>query len=174
MNILVVSDSHGHDADVEAAIEKANAQFGKIDAMIHLGDVGANYPGVSNMAHVPTYMACGNCDYPNETLRNILVLHFGGHKIFAVHGHRQGVNMDLSTLRYNALENDCDIALFGHTHVPFAEINENDVSFLNPGSVSLPRGGSKLRSYAVIQIDDFDDLSISFGNLENDEIESVE
>lgn len=42
------------------------------------------------------------------------------------------------------------IGLFGHTHVPYASM-ENGILILNPGSTSYPRGGSET-SYAVIEI----------------------
>ena len=149
MIILVVSDSHGVNENVKKAIEDA----GKIDALIHLGDVGYNYREIEVMAGVPAYFVSGNCDYINE-LKDRLILSFGDHLIYAVHGHREGVHMGLSTLRYSAIQNDCDIALYGHTHIPYLDIDENDVSILNPGSVTQPRQEGHEKTYAIITIDD--------------------
>ena len=84
---------------------------------------------------------------------------FGGHKIYAVHGHREGVGMGLSALRYNALQNECDIALYGHTHIPYLDENEDDVTILNPGSISLPRQDDRKKTYAIIDIDEYDTVS---------------
>ena len=42
-----------------------------------------------------------------------------------------------------------DILLYGHTHVPRAELC-GDKWMLNPGSVSIPKGGS-VQSYAVLE-----------------------
>ena len=50
------------------------------------------------------------------------------------------------------LRNNCDIFIHGHTHIPkIFEYPEGIV--INPGSTTLPRGGSN-PSYAVITIDD--------------------
>ncbi|MBR1815185.1 MAG: metallophosphoesterase [Lachnospiraceae bacterium] len=154
MRILVVSDSHGNNENVKKAIEKA----GKIDYLIHLGDVGANYREIETMARVPSYFVSGNTDYIPE-LKDRLILMFGEHRIYAVHGHREGVSMGLSILRYNALQNECDIALYGHTHVPYLDENPDDVTILNPGSVSLPRQDDHRKTYAIIEIDDFEEVS---------------
>ena len=51
-----------------------------------------------------------------------------------------------------AKANKCDVALFGHTHIPFYEVM-NDVHVFNPGSPSSPRGRSE-PSYGVITISD--------------------
>ena len=61
--------------------------------------------------------------------------------------------MSLINLMYTALENGCDVAMYGHTHVPFddsfGEEKETQVRILNPGSISLPRGG-RGKSYMVV------------------------
>ena len=154
MRILIISDSHGRNENVKKAIEDA----GKIDALIHLGDVGTSYREIETMARVPAYFVCGNTDYIPE-LKDRLILMFGGHKIYAVHGHREGVGMGLSALRYNALQNECDIALYGHTHIPYLDENEDDVTILNPGSISLPRQDDRKKTYAIIDIDEYDTVS---------------
>ena len=154
MRILVVSDSHGKNENVKKAIESA----GKIDALIHLGDVGYSYHEIESMSRVPTYIVAGNTDYIPE-LKDRMMLMFGEHMIYVTHGHREGVSMGLSTLRYNALQNECDIALYGHTHVPFLDENPDDVTILNPGSISLPRQDDRKKTYAIIDIDDFDGVT---------------
>lgn len=146
MRALVVSDSHNNYDNIQAAIDDA----GKVDMLIHLGDVGYNYRAVSQMLHVSTYVVRGNCDSTSELMdRNII--RFGDHQIYATHGHRQSVNNGLNTLRYVALQNNCDIALFGHTHVPYLNEGE-DVTFFNPGSVSNPRQKDGRRSYGILTL----------------------
>ena len=160
MRILVVSDSHGRNENVKKAIEDA----GEINALIHLGDVGTSYREIETMARVPAYFVCGNTDYIPE-LKDRLILMFGEHRIYAVHGHREGVSMGLSGLRYNALQNECDIALFGHTHMPYLDENEDDVTILNPGSISLPRQDDGKKNYAIIDIDDYEMVSYEFHSI---------
>lgn len=156
--ILIVSDSHGRNDNIKKAIEKA----GQFDLMIHLGDVGPDYLQVERMSGVPTYMVAGNNDY-GGFLRDMSVIYIGSHKVLLTHGHRQGVHLGVDRLRYLALENECDIAMYGHTHVPFLE--EGDVTIINPGSISLPRQIGHKKTFAIMELDDEDRMSIKFDNI---------
>ena len=159
--ILILSDSHGNNENVEKAIKKA----GKIDKMIHLGDVGYDYLAVERMSKVPVYMVAGNNDY-GGFLMDRMILQFGSHKVFVTHGHREGVYMGLDNLRYNALQNGCDIAMFGHTHVPVIDIHDEDVTIINPGSVSRPRQIGHKKTFIIMEIDDNDKVSFSLEEFE--------
>ncbi|MBQ8412599.1 MAG: metallophosphoesterase [Lachnospiraceae bacterium] len=150
--VLILSDSHGRNENIQKAIEKA----GKIDLMIHLGDVGREYLQVERMAGVPTYMVAGNNDY-GGLLRDMCVIYIGSHKVLLTHGHRQGVHFGVDRLRYLALENECDIAMYGHTHVPF--LDEGDVTILNPGSISLPRQMGYKKTFMIMEIDEEENIS---------------
>ena len=128
MNILVFADSHG---DVEA-MEKATARW-KPDQVLHLGDHFSDMVKLHlRFPEIPMQGVRGNCDAPNspESLR----LTLGGKRILMVHGHQQGVKMDLERLYLTALESKADLVLFGHTHRPLHEW-KGAVEFLNPGSV---------------------------------------
>ena len=107
--ILVVSDSHGRDENVQAAVDAA----GRINAMIHLGDVGPNYQMVAQMARgVSAYIVRGNCDSTSELMdRNIISV--AGHNIYATHGHRQQVNYDLEHISIAGLTMDVDFFIVG-------------------------------------------------------------
>lgn len=157
--ILVVSDSHGRNENVRRAIEKA----GKFDIMIHLGDVGNEYREVERMAGVPTYIVAGNNDYARGLLeRNIIEI--GGHRIYATHGHRQNVHFGVELLYYLALENDCDIVMYGHTHVPYLD-EEDDVTILNPGSLTYPRQEGHEKTFVVMTIEDDDSVKYAFEHI---------
>ena len=172
--ILVVSDSHGRDENVYKALEQA----GEINAFIHLGDVGTNYREMMNKAGVSSYIVRGNCDYDYE-LKERVSPHFGPHRLYCAHGHREGVNAGLNIIRYASMSADCNIAMYGHTHVPLVfspdmkqplvigaktkadgdtvlsyegSIPESDVIILNPGSVSLPRQEGGRKTYAVLEL----------------------
>ena len=71
--------------------------------------------------------------------------------------------MRLDLLRFAALENDCDIAMYGHTHVPYLEednsLGTDDVTILNPGSISKPRQADHRYTYMVMEIDDEDEVT---------------
>ena len=157
--VLVVSDSHGRNENVERAIEKA----GKFDIMIHHGDVGTQYRDVEHMAGVPTYIVAGNNDYARELLdRNIIEI--GGHRIYATHGHRQDVHYGVERLYYLALENDCDIVMYGHTHVPYLD-EDDDVTILNPGSLTYPRQEGHEKTFVIMTIEDDDSVSYRFDHI---------
>ena len=158
--ILVVSDSHGDNDAVFAAMEKA----GDYNSLIHLGDVGANWHEIESRCPWPAYFVRGNCDY-DYSLKQALVLSFGEHRIYCCHGHMQGVHGGLNILRYTALENECDIALYGHTHIPFLAEADEDVTILNPGSISRPRQEGRKHTFCVITIDDDDKVSYSFDDI---------
>lgn len=157
--ILVVSDSHGNNDNVRRAVKKA----GKIDYMVHLGDIGYDYLELQSISGVPTYMVAGNNDY-GMGLRDRVIMTFGGHQILAVHGHRHGVHYGPQTLVYTALENGCDIVLYGHTHVPYLD-EEGDVTVLNPGSLTYPRQSGFEKTFAIMEIDDDDNVTYTFDHI---------
>ncbi|MBR3832938.1 MAG: metallophosphoesterase [Lachnospiraceae bacterium] len=158
--VLIVSDSHGNNDNVREAIKKA----GKIDLMIHLGDVGRDYLEVERMSGVPTYIVAGNNDY-GRGLRDMCIIYIGEHKCLLTHGHRQHVHFGVDRLRYLALENECDIAMYGHTHVPFLEEASEDVTILNPGSISLPRQIGHEKTFLIMEIDDEENITYTFDHI---------
>lgn len=157
LRILVMSDSHGRNENVELAIAQVREEIGKFQMLIHLGDVG-DAREIESLAGVPCYIVRGNTDY-DARLLNANVIEAGGHRIFATHGHLYQVDMRLDLLRFAALENDCDIAMYGHTHVPYLEEDPDDVTILNPGSISKPRQADHRYTYMVMEIDDEDEVT---------------
>ena len=157
LRILVMGDSHGRNENVELAIEQVREEIGEFQMLIHLGDVG-DAREIESLAGVPCYIVRGNTDYDAKLL-NTNVIEAGGHRIFATHGHLYQVDMRLDLLRFAALENDCDIAMYGHTHVPYLEEDPDDVTILNPGSISKPRQVDHRYTYMVMEIDDEDEVT---------------
>lgn len=157
LRILIMSDSHGRNENVELAIAQVREEIGEFQMLIHLGDVG-DARELEALAGVPCYIVRGNTDYDAKLL-NANVIEAGGHRIFATHGHLYQVDMRLDLLRFAALENDCDIAMYGHTHVPYLEEDPDDVTILNPGSISKPRQADHRYTYMVMEIDDEDEVT---------------
>ena len=157
LRILIMSDSHGRNENVELAIAQVREEIGEFQMLIHLGDVG-DARELESLAGVPCYIVRGNTDYDAKLL-NANVIEAGGHRIFATHGHLYQVDMRLDLLRFAALENDCDIAMYGHTHVPYLEEDPDDVTILNPGSISKPRQADHRYTYIVMEIDDEDEVT---------------
>ena len=79
------------------------------------------------------------------------IVQAAGYQILLVHGHRHSVDVSLEVLLNSAQAMNCDIAVFGHTHMPFAE-EFSSILALNPGSLSRPRGRSKA-SFAVLALE---------------------
>lgn len=157
LRILIMSDSHGRNENVELAIAQVREEIGEFQMLIHLGDVG-DARELESLAGVPCYIVRGNTDYDAKLL-NANVIEAGGHRIFATHGHLYQVDMRLDLLRFAALENDCDIAMYGYTHVPYLEEDPDDVTILNPGSISKPRQADHRYTYMVMEIDDEDEVT---------------
>jgi len=157
LRILIMSDSHGRNENVELAIAQVREEIGEFQMLVHLGDVG-DARELESLAGVPCYIVRGNTDYDAKLL-NANMIEAGGHRIFATHGHLYQVDMRLDLLRFAALENDCDIAMYGHTHVPYLEEDPDDVTILNPGSISKPRQADHRYTYMVMEIDDEDEVT---------------
>lgn len=130
--------------------QNAVAKMGKIDLLVHLGDHYEDGMSLENQTDIKVIAVKGNCD-SHVKAQDEIILEIGPHKILLVHGHQYGVKADLGKLYYKALESNCDIALFGHTHVPI-KIQHGGVLMMNPGSLGFPRAGQKA-SYGVIELD---------------------
>ena len=144
--IIVMSDSHGDSLIVE---EIRDRYVGKVDAVFHNGDseLRPDSPLWEGIRVVK-----GNMDfyagYPER-----LVTELGSTKIIQTHGHLFDMNFNFQKLDYWAQEEDADICLYGHLHVPSAW-KEGKTLFLNPGSISQPRGTIRECLYARVEIDD--------------------
>ena len=99
MRILVISDSHGLNDDIEGVLK----QVGDIDMMIHCGDVERGDSYIREIADCPVVMVAGNNDYyldlPSEEEVRI-----GDYKVLVTHGHGYYVNSGVDYLREHALE----------------------------------------------------------------------
>ncbi len=149
--ILIISDSHGLDDNMEKVIEEQKP----MDVLIHLGDVEGSEDTIPSLVNpgCDVYILKGNNDYFSETLPTELELELDGHRIFLAHGHTYGVNYTMENLVDEAKERGCDIAMFGHTHRPYLDTIDG-VTVLNPGSISYPRQQNFKPSYMVMNIDD--------------------
>lgn len=147
MKILVVSDTHGRDRELETAVER-EAPF---DKLIHCGDVEGREIFIEALADCPCCIVAGNndffCDLPREQEITI-----GGKKALVTHGHYYGVSIDLSGIVDEARSRGCEIAFFGHTHKPVVA-QKNGVLVINPGSLAYPRQSGRKSSYVILNTD---------------------
>ncbi len=87
-----------------------------------------------------------------------LVMTVNGQQLLFVHGHLEGVDFGYNKLGLDAKIQGIHIAVHGHTHVPVFE-QRGDFTFINPGSISRPRGGSPA-SFAILTVEkDFVDAA---------------
>jgi len=149
--ILVISDSHGDTSTIRKLLDHYN---GKLATVVHLGDMArdllqfeAKYPALTMVA------VAGNSDFV-VSLPKQKVLTLGvpiSKRVLLMHGHTHNVNFNINRLMYYAAEQQVDACLFGHTHIS-AMFSHGSVFFMNPGSLSQPRGESKA-SYGILTID---------------------
>ena len=147
MKILVVSDTHGKDGNLERVLEKEKP----IDALIHCGDIEGREDYIRAAAECPVHMVAGNNDFFSELDRE-LVFELAGKKVFVTHGHCYGVSLDLGRIVDEASDRGCRVVMFGHIHRPVCH-EEAGVIVLNPGSLAYPRQEGRKPSYAVISAD---------------------
>ena len=162
--VLIVSDSHGWE---EEMLNIKNRHYHEIDAMIHCGDSELQ---ADDEALEGFKIVAGNCDY-DFRLKDRQTFEMEGKKIIVVHGHRHRVNSSFMNLSYLAEEANADFVFFGHTHILGVE-EVNDVIYLNPGSILLPRGGNP-KTYAIIDKKD-DKLSVHYYNEKHKKLKTVQ
>ncbi len=142
--IVVISDTHGSKKGINAL----TSLFEENDYIVHLGDGANDFAEIRSKYPEKAYYCAGNCDFfsslPEEGSFEVEQV-----KIFYCHGHRYGVKGGLGGLAERAKAQDCDIALYGHTHrADIAKIN--GVMLINPGS--LRRGVDEGGSYCYLVI----------------------
>ena len=154
MRILFLSDIHGVPSALDAALEAGNALG--YDRIVLLGDLLYHGPrnGVPNF-YDPVKVAKtlnalkdrivavrGNCDaevdqmmFEFPMMGDYAVLEAGKETFFLTHGHLWN-EWRLPPVGIGT------VLAHGHTHVPELKKLECGMTIFNPGSVSLPKGGS--------------------------------
>ena len=172
MKIAFISDIHGVPSTLESALAAAD-RLG-FDRLVLLGDLLYHGPrnGVPNF-YDPVRVAerlnarkdrivavRGNCDAEVDQMMlefpitdDYAILDAGnGRTLFCTHGH---------------LFNECklppiglaDTLVHGHTHVPELKTLACGLTIFNPGSVSLPKGGSA-RSFGYFDGENFRHIAL--------------
>ena len=154
MKILFLSDIHGVPSTLEQAL--AAAEPLKYDKIVLLGDLLYHGPRngvpdfydpvkvveILNGLKDKIVAVRGNCDaevdqmmFKFPMMSDYAILETEKEKFFLTHGH---------------LWNECNlpplgtgtVLAHGHTHIPVLKQLECGITIFNPGSVSLPKGGS--------------------------------
>ncbi len=142
--LIVMSDTHGSGKGVSQILPLVHEN----DYVVHLGDGVGDVRELTKEYPDKVYVCAGNCDFfsplPEEG-----VLEVERVRIFYCHGHKYGVKRHLYALAQAAKEHDCDVALYGHTHI--ARIDKIDgVTLINPGTFRLPTDGGGSYCYLIV------------------------
>lgn len=161
MKLLIASDIHGSAYYCAQLIERIKAEAP--DRILLLGDL--LYHGPRNA--LPTDYSCpetwdllnaikdkivavrGNCDSEVDQMvlefpmmADYALLEVDGIQIYATHGH-------LWNEQCQPPMTEGTVLLNGHTHIPACNVHGRFI-YMNPGSVSIPKGGS-CHSYMTLE-----------------------
>ncbi|MBR5516182.1 MAG: metallophosphoesterase [Clostridia bacterium] len=145
MKALIFSDSHQNGKNIQAAIEMHK---NNLDLCIHLGDGTREFLLLAQeYSAIPFVYVHGN--YEDAFAKGIditRILDLEGYRVLLTHGHAYGVKGSSSILTYKAMEEECDIVLYGHTHQRENRYLSDTglgrgMYIFNPGSVSRPNFG---------------------------------
>ena len=147
MKVLIISDTHGHNRELEKVLDKVKP----IDALIHCGDIEGQEDYITALAGCETFIVAGNNDYFSALPREQEFI-LDGKKILLTHGHYYGVSMGNERILEEGRGRTADVVMFGHTHRPCLE-QYSDITLLNPGSLSYPRQQGRRPSFVIMDID---------------------
>lgn len=170
MRYLVLSDIHGGSEELKKALQFFN-KF-NCDFLILLGDLLNHGPrnklpasydpmivgDILNQYKDKIISIRGNCDsevdgmvfdFPCNAAYGYAVLptDSGFKKVFLTHGHLHKIETKEQISRLGL--NPGDIVLSGHTHVSGIFHKDSGVININPGSISIPKGGTQ-KGFALI------------------------
>lgn len=152
MKILIVSDTHGRHLNLDRALGRECP----IDMFIHLGDVEGGEDYIDAVVECEKHVVRGNNDFFSDLPREE-EFYIGSKKAFITHGHNYYVSFDTGQIKEEGRARHSDIVMFGHTHKPYLDIGE-DITVLNPGSLSYPRQEGRKGSYMIMEVDDAGDV----------------
>ena len=165
MKIMIASDIHGSAYYCRKMLDRYAAEGA--DRLLLLGDLLYHGPRndlprdyapkqvIEMLIELKDRILCvrGNCDtevdqmvLPFPILADYALIQAGDRTVFATHGHNHNLDK-LPPLRQG------DILLHGHTHVPKC-VDVDGITYMNPGSVSIPKEGSR-HGYMILQDGDF-------------------
>ncbi len=149
MRILIVSDTHRHNENLYDVVGK----IGKIDLLIHCGDTECPIEIIKDMVECPVIAVRGNNDF-FSALDKEEIFDIDKYKVMVTHGHHYNVSLGVDMLVDEALSRGVNVVMYGHTHRPHLEIRD-DITIVNPGSISYPRQDGRQATYMIMEIDKF-------------------
>ncbi|MDD5936228.1 MAG: phosphodiesterase [Clostridiales bacterium] len=171
MKLMIASDIHGSAYYCKELLEAYKAA--KADKLLLLGDLLYHGPRndlpkdynpkqvIAMLNDMKDEILCvrGNCEAEVDQMvlefpcmADYIMLYVDGITIFATHGHLYNEN-NLPPLKKG------DILLHGHTHVT-ANRKVGDITYVNPGSVSIPKEGT-VHGYMIFEDGKFTQYSLT-------------
>lgn len=160
MRVLIVSDTHGYNDNFMKVVEKEK----DIGLIVHLGDIKDLEDYIEEVTGVPCYAVRGNNDYGSMLPAQSIIM-LGSHRTFITHGHDYGVSYSDSVIREHAKALECDIVMYGHTHMPEIE-KIGSITLINPGSLTYPRQPGRKPSYIMAETDSKGDVKFEIRYLD--------
>lgn len=140
-SFLVLSDVHESKKELKNFLLKYQKDF---SGVFFAGDGLKSFEDLS--FHLPIYKVKGNCDFfPHLDDPLELYLSVENIKIWLLHGHQYSVKSGLDKLIFQAINNNQQIVIFGHTHLPYKKEHQG-IWFFNPGSFAQG-------SYGILRVE---------------------
>lgn len=158
MKVLIISDIHGSSYYAEKIKEISLRE--NPEKIVLLGDLYYHGPRneltqeyapmkvaeILNSMKDKLLVVRGNCDAEVDEMisefkfEDHILMEINNKKIYFTHGHKYNIE--------NIPYEDFEIMIYGHIHQGFIQQKEGYL-FANPGSISLPKGGTK-HSYLIL------------------------
>lgn len=179
MKLLIASDIHGDIESAEILINVFNKE--KCDKIVLLGDILYHGPrndlpgryapkeviSLLNKYKDRILAVRGNCDTEVDQmvlefpiLADYAILSLDGLTVYATHGHNYNTKTPPPMTQG-------DILLHGHTHVIRAEKFGEENTYINPGSITLPKENCP-RSYII-----YEDRKFTFYNTNSEIVKTA-
>jgi putative phosphoesterase len=154
MNVLVLADTHLGEGQGDRLVERLGAHLETADVIIHAGDVVHASVLTVLEEYAPVHAVLGNNDR-GMALPERLVVELGGCRVAVVHdsgpsGGRTG--------RLRRWFPDADVVVFGHSHLPWHQIDVRSADghvqhHVNPGS-AMQRRAAPRHTAALLRLRD--------------------
>ena len=125
---LVISDSHGHMAEVLARCQ----DWGRFDGVIGAGDFYRDGAALAQIMNLPYFGAQGNNDREPDApwMTDIPGTVLG----LVIHGHQWPAPVRQNGLVQRAKQSGAEYVVFGHSHRRF-DLTVDGIRLLNPGAI---------------------------------------
>ena len=148
--IGIMSDTHGYVELIDQVL--AMPEVDDVDIWLHAGDLGSDGRYLQERVDVTVYMVRGNNDRGSHLEAREQLIPLEDTFIYMTHGHQVSYYDGISELIHLGSHMGARLIVSGHTHVHKME-EHGDVTYVNPGSVALPRDCS-IGTFALVNYEE--------------------